>query len=126
MAKKNTRRLPARAVDRRARMNCVEHEVPADGNIFLALGFEPGLAARLLEATDREIEAKQMIEDQLLNELTSWVESRKHDPDTPVNIFGNKPSDIDRVLKAKGQKLNIDQLITYLITTGRNVEVVVT
>lgn len=107
-------------------MNCVEHEVPADGNVFLDMGLEPALAARLLEAADLEIEAKQMIEDQLLNELTSWVESRKYDPYTPVNIFGNKPSDIDRMLKAKGQKLNIEQLITYLITTGRKVEVVVT
>jgi predicted XRE-type DNA-binding protein len=73
-----------------------------------------------------EIEAKQRIGDQLLNELTFWVESRKHAPDTPVSVFGNKPSDIDRMLKAKGHKLNIDQLISYLITNGRKVEVVVT
>lgn len=126
MAKKNSRRSPARAVARGTRKPWFEHETPADGNVFLDLGFEPELAARLLGATDREIEARRAIERQLLDELSTWVENRKHDPDTPINIFGNKPSDIDRVLKAKGQKLNIDQLITYLITTGRKVEVVVT
>lgn len=126
MATKNAKRPATRKKVRGARKHWIEHTTPADGNIFLDLGFAPELAAQLLAATDREIEAKRAIERQLLDELTSWVESKKHDADTPINIFGTKPSDIDRVLTAGGQKLNIDQLVTYLIETGRKVEVVVT
>lgn len=38
------------------KMTCVEYEVPADGNIFLDLGFPPDEAARLLAEADRQID----------------------------------------------------------------------
>lgn len=40
-------------------MTCVEYVVPADGNVFLALGFPPEEAARLLVEADRQIDERR-------------------------------------------------------------------
>ncbi|MHB1117821.1 hypothetical protein [Sideroxydans sp.] len=39
--------------------NGSQHITPANGNVFLDLGFEPEEAARLLAETDKEIMAKR-------------------------------------------------------------------
>jgi predicted XRE-type DNA-binding protein len=55
----------------------INHVTPADGNIFLDLGFEPDEAERLLAESERQIAERMAIRDYLLKELSSWIDSMK-------------------------------------------------
>lgn len=101
----------------------VGHETPADGNIFLDLGFPPDEAARLLAESNREIAAHDSVKRQLVGELAKWIEETQLSPDEAANKFGVSPKRIRHVLARNGDMFRIDHLVHYLISTGRKVTV---
>ncbi len=101
----------------------VGHVTPADGNIFLDLGFPPDEAARLLAGSNREIAAHVAVKQHLVDELAKWIEEMQLSPVEAAYEFGVPPKRIQDVLARKDNKFSIEQLVRYLISTGRRVTV---
>ena len=102
----------------------VEHITPADGNIFLDLGFEPEEAARLKAESDREITQRIALKERLRGEVVSWMQANglKHGQAAEIlNVTRPRVSD---VVNGKLSKFSIDSLVSMVIRTGRNVEIV--
>lgn len=93
--------------------SAIEHTVPAGGNIFLALGFEPGEAANLLIRADLMIEVKQIIRTRGLKQKEAAV------------LFGVSQPRISDLLRGKSDTFTIDSLVNMLGHAGLRVRVVV-
>lgn len=102
---------------------CVGHVTPADGNIFLDLGFPPDEAARLLAESNREIAAHVALKKHLVDELAKWIEETQPSPVDAANTLGATPKRIRDVLARNENKFSIEHLVRYLISTGRRVTV---
>lgn len=99
----------------------VEHVTPADGNIFLDLGFPPDEAARLLAESNREIAAYGAVKKHLVDQLAKWIEETQLSPVEAANKLGVSPKRIRDVLARNENKFSVDQLVRDLISTGRKV-----
>lgn len=106
--------------------SCVGHATPANGNIFLDLGFPPDGAARLLAESNREIAAYGAVKKHLVDELAKWIEEAQLGPAEAANKLGISPKRIRDVLARNESKFSVDQLVTYLIRMGRKVCVEIT
>lgn len=102
---------------------CVGHVTPADGNIFLDLGFPPDEAARLLADSNREIAAHVALKKLLVDELAKWIEETQLSAVDAANTLGVTPKRIQDVLARNDNKFSIEHLVRYLISTGRRVAV---
>lgn len=101
----------------------VGHVTPADGNIFLDLGFPPDEAARLLAESNREIAAHVAVKKHLVDELAKWIEETQLSPVEAANKLGVSPKRIRDVLARNENKFSVDHLVRDLITSGRKVTV---
>lgn len=101
----------------------VGHVTPADGNIFLDLGFPPDEAACLLAESNREIAAHVAVKKHLVDELAKWIEETQPSPADAANTLGVTPKRIQDVLARNDNKFSIEHLMRYLISTGRKVTV---
>lgn len=99
----------------------VEHVTPADGNIFLDLGFPPDEAARLLAESNREIAAYGAVKKHLVDQLAKWIEETQLSPVEAANKLGVSPKRIRDVLARNENKFSIDHLVRDLVSTGRKV-----
>lgn len=101
----------------------IGHVTPADGNIFLDLGFPPDEAARLLAESNREIAAHVAVKKHLVDELAKWIEETQPSPVDAANRLGVTPRRIQDVLARNENKFSIDHLVRYLIASERKVTV---
>lgn len=101
--------------------SCIGHVTPADGNIFLDLGFPPDEAARLLAESNREIAAYGAVKKHLVDELAKWIEETQPSPVEAANKLGVSPKRIRGVLARNENKFSVDHLVRDLIRTGRKV-----
>lgn len=88
--------------------------VPADGNVFLALGFEPGEAANLLIRADLMMHVEDVIKTRGLKQKEA------------ARLFGVSQPRISDLLRRKSDTFTIDSLVNMLGTAGMQVEVTVT
>lgn len=101
----------------------VGHVTPADGNIFLDLGFPPDEAARLLAESNREIAAHVAVKQHLVDELAKWIEEMQLSPVETADMLGVAPKRIQDVLARNDNKFSIEHLVRYLIASERKVTV---
>lgn len=101
----------------------VGHVTPADGNIFLDLGFPPDEAARLLAESDREIAAHVAVKKHMVDELAKWIEGAQLGPVDAAKRLRVHPKRIHEVLARNETKFSIEHLVRYLIASGRKVAV---
>jgi predicted XRE-type DNA-binding protein len=90
-----------------------EDYVPADGNVFLALGFEPGEAANLLIRADLMMHVEDIIKTRGLKQKEA------------ARLFGVSQPRISDVKRGKIDAFTIDSLVNMLGTAGMQVEVTV-
>lgn len=89
----------------------IEHSVPADGNVFLALGFEPGEAANLLIRADLMMEVEDIITTRGLKQKEA------------ARLFGVSQPRISDLLRGKSDTFTIDSLVNMLGHAGMRVRV---
>jgi predicted XRE-type DNA-binding protein len=90
-----------------------EDYVPADGNVFLALGFAPGEAANLLIRAD------------LMMHVEDIVKTRGLKQKEAARLFGVSQPRISDLLRRKSDTFTIDSLVNMLGTAGMQVEITV-
>lgn len=103
--------------------SCVGHVTPADGNIFLDLGFPPDEASCLLAESNRVIAAHATLKKHLVDELAKWIEETQPSPADTANTLGVAPKRIHNVLARNESKFGIENLVRYLIASKRKVTV---
>lgn len=101
----------------------IGHVTPADGNIFLDLGFPPDEAARLLAESNRVIAAHVAVKQHLVDELAKWVEETQPSLVDAAKPLGVTPKRIQDVLARNETKFSIEHLVRYLIASKRRVTV---
>lgn len=87
----------------------IEYSVPRDGNVFLALGFEPGEAANLLIRADLMIAIEDIIRTRGLKQKDA------------ARLFGVSQPRISDLLRGKSDTFTIDSLVNMLGHAGLRV-----
>jgi len=101
----------------------VEYEVPADGNVFLALGFPPEEAERLLAETDRDIAEDEAMKEKLMAEIAVWMKQNRLKQVDAASILGVNRPRVSDVIRKKSTKFTIDSLIDMVRRTGKQVSI---
>ena len=97
------------------------HITPAGGNVFADLGFPPEEAAVLQAESKRIISEKQLIKEQLMNEISSWIRDKKLKQADAAQILGVSRPRVSDVINRKSIKFTIDALVDMLARTGKQV-----
>lgn len=105
-----------------SKMASSENEVAADGNVFMALGFPPEEAARLLEETDREINERKAMKEKLMSEIANWMKQNHIKQVDAANILGVNRPRVSDVVRKQSAKFTIDTLIGMAQRIGKRVE----
>lgn len=99
------------------------HITPAGGNIFLDLGFSKEEAERLLAESDRMIDQKLAIKQQLMTEISLWIAENKLKKVEAAERLMTTRARIADVIHKKSEKFTIDTLVNMLIRVGKKVTV---
>ena len=91
----------------------IEHSVPTDGNVVLALGFEPGEAANLRIRADLMMAVEEVIRMHRLKQREA------------ARLFGVSQPRISDLLRGKSESFTIDSLVNMLGHAGMRVRVMV-
>ncbi len=98
-----------------------EHITPADGNVFLDLGFEPEEAVRMLAESDRQISEKLAIKENLMTEISEWIAEKHLKQTEAAEILGVTRPRVSDVIHKKTIKFTIDALVDMISRTGKQV-----
>lgn len=103
----------------------IRHVTQAGANLFLELGFLPDEAKKLHEASMRQIDDTRRLKEQLMGELTTWIEQHQlRQADAAVILMVSRPRVSDVVNKKTG-KFTIDALVEMLSRIGKPVRLAV-
>lgn len=91
----------------------IEHITPADGNVFLDIGFPPEEAVNLLIRTDLMIEIERIIQKRGLKQKDA------------AKLFGVSQPRISDLKRGKIDEFTIDSLVNMLGHAGMTVDVFV-
>ncbi len=100
----------------------IRHVTPADGNVFLDLGFSPKEAAALKADSQRIISGKLAIKESLMTELAEWIDEKKLKQADAAKILGVTRPRVSDVINKKSIKFTIDALVDMLARTGKHVQ----
>lgn len=103
----------------------IRHVTLPGDNIFNDLGFPAEEAARLLEASDREITQARLMKEQLMAELATWIESRDLKQVEAARILMVSRPRVSDLVNRKAAKFTIDTLIEMLLRAGKKVTLAV-
>ena len=104
----------------------IKHVTPANGNVFLDLGFPPEEAAALMADSNRIIAEKLAIKESLMTELSQWIDKKNLKQADAAQILGVTRPRVSDIINKKSVKFSVDSLIDMLARTGRHVHVSVT
>ncbi len=99
----------------------IRHVTPADGNVFLDLGFSVEEAIALKAESQRIISEKLAIKDSLMTELAAWIDEKKLKQADAARILGVTRPRVSDVVTKKSIKFTIDALVDMLARTGKHV-----
>lgn len=102
----------------------IEHVTPADGNIFLDIGFDEEEAVALKAELDREVAQREALKEQLRSELTDWIQTEQLKHGQAADILQVSRPRVSDVVNGKLSKFSIDSLVAMVIRTGKRVEIV--
>ncbi len=97
------------------------HITPVGANVFADLGFSPEEAAVLQAESKRIISEKQLIKEQLMNEISVWIRDKKLKQADAAQILGVSRPRVSDVINRKSIKFTIDALVDMLARTGKQV-----
>jgi predicted XRE-type DNA-binding protein len=97
------------------------HITPAGGNIFADLGFDANEAVALQAKSKKIISEKLAIKEQLMTEISSWIDNQKLKQADAALILGVTRPRVSDVIHKKSVKFTIDSLVDMLTRTGKQV-----
>jgi len=99
----------------------IRHTTKAGQNIFLELGFPAEEARRLHAESKQQINATQLLKEQLMAELTSWMkENHLKQAEVAEILMVSRPR-VSDVVNRKTSKFTIDALVGMLSRIGKPV-----
>ena len=87
----------------------------------MELGFAPEEAARLQAASRQQIQATQLLKQQLMGELATWIETHHLKQAQAAEILMVSRPRISDVVNKKTAKFSIDTLVEMLSRVGKPV-----
>jgi len=103
----------------------IRHITPADGNVFLDLGFDPEEAAALHADSQSKIAQEIAIKEQLMKEISGWIAFKKlRQIDAAQMLQVSRPR-ISDVVNKKTEKFTLDSLIGMVHLMGKRVRLVI-
>ena len=116
-----------RGNSRRSRAEAVRigHITQPDANLFLELGFPPAEAERLQADSRRQIDAVLRLKQQLVDELSRWIEERHLKQAEAAAILGVTRPCVSDVVHGKTARFSIDALVDMLGRAGKPVRLAV-
>jgi len=103
----------------------IRHVTKPGANLFLELGFAPDEARRLQAASRKQINDTQLLKQQLMDEISTWIDEHQlKQADAAVILMVSRPR-VSDVVNKKTAKFTIDTLVEMLSRVGRPVRLVV-
>ena len=103
----------------------IRHVTKPGANLFLELGFAPAEAKRLHIASRKEINDIQLLKQQLMEELSSWISEHHLKQAEAAQILMVSRPRVSDVMNKKTAKFTIDTLVEMLSRIGRPVKLAV-
>ena len=97
------------------------HITPVGGNIFADLGFDTAEASALQAKSKKIISEKLAIKEQLMTEISAWIDDKKLKQADAALILGVTRPRVSDVIHKKSVKFTIDALVDMLTRTGKQV-----
>lgn len=101
----------------------IGHITPADGNIFLDIGFSPEEATKLKEQADFEVDQCFTIKHQLMDTIRDWMQANKLNHTKAAEILMVTRPRVTDLVNGKTAKFTIDMLMSLAARAGYRVTV---
>ena len=103
----------------------IRHVTRRGANIFLELGFPPAEAKRLHAASRKEINDIKRLKEQLMAELTGWIEEHQLKQADAADVLRVSRPRVSDIVNKKTSKFTIDTLVELLSRVGKAVRLTV-
>lgn len=103
----------------------IRHVTKPGTNLFLDLGFPPEEARRLNLASQQQINDTKQLKEQLMAELTAWIELHHLKQAEAAAILMVSRPRVSDVVNKKTSKFTIDTLVEMLSRIGKPVRLAV-
>src|SRR5690349_2848711 len=103
----------------------IRHVTKPGANLFLELGFSPEEAKRLHAASRRQIDDARLLKQQLMEELSIWIEEYHLKQSEAAEILMVSRPRVSDVVNKKTAKFTIDTLVEMLSRVGKPVRLAV-
>jgi len=103
----------------------IRHVTKSGANLFLELGFSPAEAERLHQASKKQINDTKQFKEQLMGELTAWIEQHHLKQAEAADILMVSRPRVSDVVNRKTAKFTIDALVEMLSRIGKPVRLAV-
>ena len=103
----------------------IRHVTKAGANLFLELGFAPEEAERMQVASRKQISDTQLLKQQLMNELSTWIANHHLKQADAAEILMVSRPRVSDVVNKKTAKFTIDTHVEMLSRIGKPVKLVI-
>lgn len=103
----------------------IRHVTKQCANLFLELGFSAAEAKRLHEASRQQINDTLRLKEQLMAELSTWIEKHQLKQAEAAQILMFSRPRVSDVVNGKATKFSIDTLVEMLARVGKPVTLAV-
>lgn len=103
----------------------IRHVTKPGANLFLELGFSADEAKRLYAASKKEINDTRLLKEQLMTELSSWIEQHHLKQAEAAEILMVSRPRVSDVVNKKTTKFTIDTLVEMMSRIGKPVTLAV-
>ena len=103
----------------------IRHVTKPRANLFLELGFSSTEAKRLHAASRKQINDTKLLKEQLMTELTDWIEQHQLRQSEAAQILMISRPRVSDVVNKKTTKFTIDTLVEMLSRIGKPVTLAV-
>jgi predicted XRE-type DNA-binding protein len=103
----------------------VRHVTKPGANLFLELGFSVDEAKRLYAASQKQINDTRLLKEQLMTELSSWIEQHHLKQAEAAEILMVSRPRVSDVVNKKTTKFTIDTLVEMMSRIGKPVTLAV-
>lgn len=101
----------------------IGHITPADGNLFLDLGFDPEEAEALRATAEAEATQNLTIKHQLMDTIRDWMQANKLTHTKAAEILMITRPRVTDLVNGKTTKFTIDMLMSLAARAGYRVTV---
>ena len=103
----------------------IRHVTKPGANLFLELGFAPAEARRLHVASRRQINDTQLLKQQLMDALSTWIAEHQLKQAEAAEILMVSRPRVSDVVNRKTAKFTIDTLVEMLSRVGKPVRLAI-